>query len=96
MLSCHERKSNTEKGIVNNSLERVLSQKQKDSIEHAKYWEYDTLLINEYISDNGHKIQERGSRSRFLYRISTNSKKGIERDFDITDNSYVANHSSIV
>jgi len=72
-----------------------LTEKQLDSIE-AIYYEYDTLLLEEYISENGHTIKKRGSLSRFLYRISTKSKKGIKRDFDITDNSYVASHSTIL
>jgi len=96
ILSCQKKNSNTEKVVVNKSTKKILTQEQKDSIQEAKYYEYDTLLLEKYISDNGHEIQKRGSQSRFLYRISTSSNKGVKRNFDITDNSYVANHSWIL
>lgn len=96
ILSCQKKNSNTEKAEINKTVKKVFTQEEKDSIEEAKYYEYDTLLLEKYISDNGHEIQKRGSQSRFLYRITTTSNKGVKRDFDITDNSYVANHSWIV
>lgn len=95
-FSCEERKDKPISIVKNPSIDKRLTQKQKDSIEEARYWELDTLLLEEYISKNGHTIQKRGSESGFMYSISTTSKKGIAKDFQLTDNSYVASHSFIL
>lgn len=96
ILSCEEKKSNIEKVVQKETVQIELTQEQKDSIEEEKYWGYDTLLLDEYVSDNGNEIKLRGSQSRFLYRISVKSNEGFEKDFDIAENSYIANHSSIL
>lgn len=96
LLSCQEKKSNIEKTVQKDKIQTTLTHEQKTLIEKEKFYEYDTLLFKKYISDNRNEIKLRGSQSRFLYNILTKSNKGVEKEFDIAENSYIANHSSIL
>ena len=68
----------------------------KEDLERKDYYGFDTLIIKEYKSENGHQIKLEGSKSEDIYRISVKSNKGILRKFQIAENHYIASHSQIV
>ncbi len=91
-ISCGEKAKRVE-----NTVEKdLLSQAEKDSIDEEKYWGYDTLLISEYTSDNGNRIELRGSLSNFLYQVRVTTNKGATKVFDVAENSYIASHSEVL
>ncbi|BDD04461.1 hypothetical protein [Aureibacter tunicatorum] len=97
LLSCRgEKEKNLNSGIQNKEIEIGQKLITEISEEERNFWAYDTLLFKEYTSSYGNKIQLKGSQSRDLYRISTKSKKGFNKNFDLTKNSYIASHSSIL
>ncbi|MFK7770583.1 MAG: hypothetical protein AB8F94_00535 [Saprospiraceae bacterium] len=68
----------------------------KEDIATEEFYGLDTLMIKEYKSENGHQIKLEGSKSKNTYRISVKSNKGFSKKFQITENSYIAMHSSIL
>lgn len=63
--------------------------------KHSIY-DYDTILIREYISDNKNIIRLEGSQiPSFIYRIKNTTLTGNSRSFQVAENSYMANHSSV-
>ncbi|MEO0685364.1 MAG: hypothetical protein AAFY76_10060 [Cyanobacteria bacterium J06649_11] len=60
------------------------------------FYGYDTLLIKKYLSESGHEINLRGSKSRDVYSINVTSKSGQSSTFKIADNWYIASHTYIV
>lgn len=91
ILSCNtNKKTNTEK----QDTSKTEASEQTDA-ERKAYYGYDTLLIKEYVSDNGHHIRLEGSQSGDTYRIRVKSKQGNRRTFQIAEDWYLASHSSI-
>ena len=90
-ISCHKR------GIANDSTSSN-QEVVKDSIPKEGYWSSDSMLLKEYVTDNGNTIQLRGYYPRLesTYKISTVSQKGFKKSFDITDNEYIANRTSVL
>ena len=76
--------------------ENVPNELTKEDSEREEYYGFDTLLIKEYRSESGHKIKLEGSKSKDIYRIRVESKKGKSNKFKIADNWYIASHSFIV
>ncbi len=96
IFSCKNVENKKEGELLNHKIEDTLIKEQIDSIKRDDFWGYDTLLLKEYKSDDENIIQIRGNESGFIYRISTKSKKGIKKDFDVNSNIYMASHTSIL
>ena len=83
---CNE-ENNSNSEVEDQSIEENVSNElTKEDIKREEFYGFDTLLINEYQSESGHKIKLEGSKSMDVYRISVKSKKGKLNKFEITDN----------
>lgn len=68
----------------------------QEESENMDYFGFDTLLLKEYTSYNGHQIKLEGSKSKDLYRISVRTREGLSKQFQIAEDHYTASHSKIV
>ena len=85
--------------IACNQISNENNEKKENIIEQTEqfdeYYGFDTLLLEEYVSESGNIIRLLGSKSNDLYQISVINTKGITKKFQIADNHYIASHSYI-
>lgn len=82
----------TEKTTKKNTADKRINEETK----RDEFYGFDTLLIDEYRSESGHKIKSEGSQSKDIYRISVESKKGRTKKFQTANDWYRASHSTIL
>jgi len=90
----NEIKTSVDSSKVISILDKTRNTRTEDSLRED-YYGFDSLLINDYVTDNGNRILLKGSKSGDPYIIEITSSKGINRKYQMADNWYLASHSSV-